>query len=153
MTVSAQSYPQGFISETLRKSAWSPQDLGLYPHEGVSSDWNQIIQSVAAQFSEDQRLELISVLQSQMGENLSKSQKNNLRRLQENSTFFVVTGQQIHLGLGPMYVIYKICSAIVLCNDLNQRYTDNHFVPLFWMATEDHDVEEINHVEIGRAHV
>lgn len=148
MTVSAQSYPQGFISETLRKSAWSPQDLGLYLNEGVSSDWNQIMQSVAAQFSEDQRLELISVLQSQMGENLSQSQKSNLRRLQENSTYFVVTGQQIHLGLGPMYVIYKICSAIVLCNDLNQRYTDNHFVPLFWMATEDHDVEEINHVDL-----
>ncbi len=148
MNVVSQPYPQDYISETLRKSAWGETPLGLYPHEGIHSDWEAIISNVSSQFDSHQREELVGILKSQLGEGGSASQRENLDRLKQENTFLVVTGQQIHLGLGPMYVIYKIASAIVLCNDLNHRFSDKHFVPLFWMATEDHDVAEINHVDL-----
>ena len=148
MNVVSQPYPQDYISETLRKSAWGNESLGLYPHEGIHSEWQAIISDVAGHFGVEQREELVGILNSQLGEGGSASQRENLDRLKQINTFVVVTGQQIHLGLGPMYVIYKIASAIVLCNDLNHRFSDKHFVPLFWMATEDHDVAEINHVDL-----
>lgn len=148
MNVVTQSYPIDYISDTLRRSAWSTESLGIYPHEGIYSDWETISRQVGSQFGSEQREELVGILTSQLGDGGSASQRENLNRLKQESTFLVVTGQQIHLGLGPMYVIYKIASAIVLCNDLNQRFSNQHFIPLFWMATEDHDVAEINHVDL-----
>jgi len=142
------AYPENYISATLRNSAWLDTPLGLYPHEGIHSEWKAIISDVGHHFGVEQREELAGILKSQLGEGGSASQRENLNRLKQAHTFLVVTGQQIHLGLGPMYVIYKIASAIVLCNDLNHRFSDKHFVPLFWMATEDHDVAEINHVDL-----
>ena len=44
-----------------------------------------------------------------------------------------------------MYFIYKIVSTIVSCQQLKQLYPNYTFVPIYWMATEDHDFEEINH--------
>ncbi|NBX87788.1 MAG: bacillithiol biosynthesis BshC, partial [Bacteroidetes bacterium] len=148
MNVVGQPYPKDHISETLRKSAWGTESLGLYPHEGIHSDWEAIISNVGHHCGVEQREELVGILNSQLGEGGSASQRANLDRLKQENTYVAVTGQQIHLGLGPMYVIYKIASAIVLCNDLNHRFSDQHFVPLFWMATEDHDVAEINHVDL-----
>ena len=148
MNVVGQPYPKDHISETLRKSAWGTESLGLYPHEGIHSDWEAIISNVGHHCGVEQREELVGILNSQLGEGGSASQRANLDRLKQENTYVAVTGQQIHLGLGPMYVIYKIASAIVLCNDLNHRFSDKHFVPLFWMATEDHDVAEINHVDL-----
>jgi len=148
VNVVTQSYPIDYISATLRNSAWLDTPLGLYPHEGIHSEWKAIISDVGHHFGVEQREELVGILNSQLGEGGSASQRANLDRLKQENTYVAVTGQQIHLGLGPMYVIYKIASSIVLCNDLNQRYSDQHFVPLFWMATEDHDVAEINHVDL-----
>jgi bacillithiol biosynthesis cysteine-adding enzyme BshC len=148
VNVVTQSYPKDYISETLRKSAWGKESLGLYPHEGIHSDWESIIGNVANHFGSEQREELVGIFTAQLGSAGSASQIENLNRLRQENAFLVVTGQQIHLGLGPMYVVYKIASAIVLCNDLNNRFSDKHFIPLFWMATEDHDVAEINHVDL-----
>ena len=45
---------------------------------------------------------------------------------------------------GPLYFIYKIVSTIKLCRQLNEQSPDLNFVPIYWMATEDHDFEEIS---------
>lgn len=142
------SYPPNTISPTLRRSAWLNQPLGLYPHEGVDSDFSAVMKGIAKQFSSEQRADLQRIFQKQMPLGLHATQNDNLLRLSNDNTFVVVTGQQIHLGLGPMYVVYKIASAIVMCNDLQLRYPDAHFVPVFWMASEDHDVAEINHLDL-----
>lgn len=148
MNVVSQSYPNNYISATLRNSSWDGRSLGLYPFEGIHSDWQAVIEKVSNNFSSEQRKELADILVSQLGNGGSNSQLENVNRIKQENAFLVVTGQQIHLGLGPMYVIYKIASAIVLCNDLNDRYSEKHFIPLFWMSTEDHDVAEINHVDL-----
>src|SRR5690606_13374905 len=54
-------------------------------------------------------------------------------------------GHQLNLLTGPLYFSYKIISTINLCKTLKTAYPDYNFVPIYWMATEDHDFEEINY--------
>lgn len=62
--------------------------------------------------------------------------------LQEN-TFTVTTGHQLNIFTGPLYVIYKIVSTINLAAQLKKAMPAYNFVPVYWMATEDHDFTEI----------
>ena len=73
----------------------------------------------------------------------------NINALKEPNTFTVTTGHQLSLFTGPLYFIYKIVSAVNLAEKLNQEYTDKHFVPVYWMASEDHDFAEINHIHFA----
>jgi bacillithiol biosynthesis cysteine-adding enzyme BshC len=73
---------------------------------------------------------------------------NNIKLLENDNTFTVTTGHQICLFTGPLYFIYKIISTINLAKELKSKYPAYNFVPVYWMATEDHDFEEINHIHL-----
>ncbi len=72
----------------------------------------------------------------------------NIQLLKDEKTFTITTAHQLCLFTGPLYFIYKIISTIKLCKILKQEYPDFNFVPIFWMGSEDHDFEEINHLNI-----
>ncbi len=67
----------------------------------------------------------------------------NLDALLQDNTFTVTTGHQLSLFTGPAYFLYKIVTTIRLADTLSKAYPDKKFVPVYWMATEDHDFEEI----------
>lgn len=69
-------------------------------------------------------------------------------RLRQPNTFTVTTGHQLNIFSGPLYVIYKLVTVTNLAKQLNAAYPDFHFVPVYWMATEDHDFAEINHFHL-----
>ncbi|PTM08886.1 MAG: bacillithiol biosynthesis cysteine-adding enzyme BshC [Bacteroidetes bacterium] len=69
----------------------------------------------------------------------------NIELLREKNSFTITTGHQLNLFTGPLYFLYKIISAINLSRELKTAYPDCNFVPVYWMATEDHDFEEINY--------
>jgi bacillithiol biosynthesis cysteine-adding enzyme BshC len=69
----------------------------------------------------------------------------NINALASENTFTITTGHQLNLFTGPLYFLYKIISTINLCDQLKAKYPENNFVPIYWMATEDHDFEEINY--------
>lgn len=69
----------------------------------------------------------------------------NIASLQLDNTFTITTGHQLNLFTGPLYFLYKIVSVINLSKALKEKYPDYNFVPVYWMATEDHDFEEINY--------
>ncbi|OIQ16251.1 MAG: bacillithiol biosynthesis cysteine-adding enzyme BshC [Flavobacterium sp. MedPE-SWcel] len=71
--------------------------------------------------------------------------KTNIELLKEETTFTITTGHQLNLFTGPLYFLYKIVSTINLCKELKETYPDHNFVPVYWMATEDHDFEEVNY--------
>ena len=71
--------------------------------------------------------------------------QRNIARLRSPSSVAVVSGQQVGLFTGPLYTIYKALSAVKLAGCLTQRGTEA--VPVFWMATEDHDWEEVQAAE------
>jgi bacillithiol synthase len=66
----------------------------------------------------------------------------NLDRLRDGAVA-IVTGQQVGLFGGPAYSIYKAVTAVRLARELTERGVDA--VPVFWLATEDHDLAEVNH--------
>ncbi len=92
------------------------------------------------------RAVLVTVLKKQYA-NLKPDEKviQNIDLLSDNQTYTITTGHQLNLFTGPLYFLYKIISTINLCEQLSARYPKNNFVPVYWMATEDHDFEEINH--------
>src|SRR3989304_2131874 len=72
----------------------------------------------------------------------------NIDLLHEDSTFAVVTGQQVGLLSGPLYTLYKIITTLKLTQRLNDNLPELHFVPIFWLEGEDHDFEEVNNVKV-----
>lgn len=67
----------------------------------------------------------------------------NIRKITDSTTFTITTGHQLNIFTGPLYFIYKILTVINTCEILNKEYPEYHFVPVYWMASEDHDFEEI----------
>lgn len=72
----------------------------------------------------------------------------HIQKLRNENTFTVTTGHQLCLLTGPLYFHFKILTTIKLALSLSKRYPQHHFVPVFWMASEDHDFAEINHVHV-----
>ena len=101
-------------------------------------------------YSKEQRKILCEVLEKQLGNlQLSDKQKENLQSLSQENTFTSVTGHQLNLFTGPAFFVYKILQTIKTTDFLNQNIQGKKFVPIFWMATEDHDFEEINHFHLN----
>ncbi|PKB43759.1 bacillithiol biosynthesis cysteine-adding enzyme BshC [Cellulophaga sp. RHA19] len=104
------------------------------------------IEEKAKNFPIDNRLVLANALVNQYANiNASEKTKTNISLLQEQNTFTVVTGHQLNLFTGPLYFLYKIISTINLTEELKRTYPEKNFVPIYWMATEDHDFDEINY--------
>src|SRR5579883_928595 len=91
----------------------------------------------AADFPDAQRAALVAALREQNPESAA------LERLAKPGTVAVVTGQQVGLFSGPAYTIYKALTAARLAAQLTERGIPA--VPVFWLATEDHDFAEVNH--------
>ncbi|RMG80276.1 MAG: bacillithiol biosynthesis BshC, partial [Bacteroidetes bacterium] len=68
----------------------------------------------------------------------------NIRLLKENNTYTVTTGHQLCVLGGPAYFFHKIIHTVKLVQELAHHFPENNFVPVFWMASEDHDFEEIS---------
>lgn len=97
---------------------------------------------------------LVKVLKEQY-QRIEKHQAvcNHIELLLNKNTFTVTTGHQLNLFTGPLYFIYKIVSTINLALELKIKYPEKNFVPIYWMATEDHDFEEINHVNVEEKNI
>lgn len=93
-------------------------------------------------FSQSNRAILHEVIKGQYN-NIGKEVKIDL--LLNDNTFTVTTGHQLNIFTGPLYVIYKIVSTINLAKKLKVKYPEANFLPVYWMASEDHDWDEINH--------
>src|SRR5699024_4676823 len=81
---------------------------------------------------------------------LDHQQNDNLKAL-SNGAKVVIGGQQAGLFGGPLYTFHKIFSIITLSEKLSKDY-DTHVVPVFWIAGEDHDFDEVNHTYIFNEH-
>ncbi len=73
---------------------------------------------------------------------------NNIELLSNENTFCIVTAHQLNIFGGPLYYIYKIAQTISTCNQLKEKYPNYNFIPVYWFGSEDHDFEEINHINL-----
>jgi len=95
-------------------------------------------------FTQEQRNLLTRVLTKQ-NQQASEASKAQIASLSQANTFSVVTGHQLCAAGGPLFLFHKLLSTIRVCEELNASQSEFHFVPIYWMATEDHDIAEINH--------
>src|SRR5467141_3341491 len=94
-------------------------------------------------YPEDRRAEVTSVLREQnLALGAGAETLSNLDRL-EKGAVAVVSGQQVGLFSGPAYSIYKALTAVQIAAELTRDGIPA--VPVFWMATEDHDLDEVRH--------
>jgi bacillithiol synthase len=118
----------------------------LYNHFPNIENFAEQIKEKEENYSSSNRSVLVTALKKQYKSfNVSSKTKSNIELLSNSNTFTITTGHQLNLFTGPLYFIYKIISTINLCVELKQKYPDYNFVPVYWMATEDHDFEEINY--------
>ncbi|MFM1878175.1 MAG: hypothetical protein RLZZ241_1041 [Bacteroidota bacterium] len=137
----------GFFSQLLVDYLEKHPDLepfyNRFPEHGA---FEGQIQDKSKSYDPEQRQILHAVLKEQYeGLTPSPATISNIDALQSNKTFTVVTGHQLNLFTGPLYFHYKILTTIKLCAQLSDVFPEYRFVPIYWMATEDHDFEEINH--------
>jgi bacillithiol biosynthesis cysteine-adding enzyme BshC len=94
------------------------------------------------------RGDLAAVLSEQNGRyGCGPETQSAIGRLVRDEACAVVTGQQVGLFSGPLYTIYKALTAIKLTDSLNRRGLGG-FVPVFWLAADDHDLAEIDHIAL-----
>ncbi|MFC4183086.1 bacillithiol biosynthesis cysteine-adding enzyme BshC [Saccharococcus thermophilus] len=95
------------------------------------------------------RRELVSYLRSYHKQfSASVKTMENIEKLLDPESVVVVGGQQAGLLTGPLYTIYKIITIIQLAKE-QERQLGVPVVPLFWIAGEDHDIAEVNHVYVS----
>ncbi|MDH5476670.1 MAG: bacillithiol biosynthesis cysteine-adding enzyme BshC, partial [Cyclobacteriaceae bacterium] len=98
------------------------------------------------QFPKERRTTIVNVLKQQYSDlTVSDHTHQNIESIEKENTFTVVTGHQLNIFTGPLYFIYKIVTVLNTCTQLKKKYPQHNFVPVYWMATEDHDFEEISH--------
>lgn len=71
-----------------------------------------------------------------------------IQQLKSENTFTITTGHQLGIAGGPLLFIYKIITTIKLAKQLNEHFANENFVPVFWMASEDHDFAEIASIRV-----
>lgn len=137
----------GYFSQTMCDYLSEAESLQpFYNRFPNFKNFEDQIKEKGAGFSSEMRQTLVTQLEQQYnGFNVSEATQKNISALKNDTTFTVTTGHQLNLFTGPLYFLYKIISVINLAEQLNKEYSKNYFVPVYWMATEDHDFDEINY--------
>lgn len=104
------------------------------------------IEAKQFEFTPEKRSVLVSALKKQYS--AISNNRPDLDRLMVPNTFTVTTGHQLTLLAGPTYFVVKILEVIKLAQELKSKHPSADFIPVFWMASEDHDFQEIQSTNI-----
>ena len=148
----AQCLPFSQIPHTSRLFidflSYAPGVRRFYPQSPHFSEWMKA-QGSSLRYDPVRRERVSAILQRQNASwSASPETLSNIERLRHGAAA-VVTGQQVGLFGGPMFSIYKALSAVKLAEEATAAGIDT--VPIFWLATYDHDLDEVNHVSMPGA--
>ncbi|QOG04152.1 bacillithiol biosynthesis cysteine-adding enzyme BshC [Flavobacterium sp. MDT1-60] len=137
----------GYFSKLIQDYLDQKTELDfLYNHFPTLENFEKQITQKQANFDNANRIPLVETLKKQYQNiEISDITNQNIELLAHPNTFTITTGHQLNLFSGPLYFLYKIISTINLTKELKSKYPTYNFVPIYWMATEDHDFEEINY--------
>ena len=123
----------------------------FYTHDPRDPEvWPRMIEAVQSRAVPPPRKALARILEAQNTRyGADETVLANARSLAGEDAFVVSTGQQTGLLTGPLFTIYKAVTAIKLARRVSEE-TGVRAVPVFWMAADDHDYAEINHVHVCR---
>ena len=92
---------------------------------------------------------LVKELKKQYSGGTAAEVQKNIDALLSENTFTVATAHQNNIFTGPLFFIYKILHIIKLSDHLNSSLSKYKFVPVFYIGSEDADLEELNHIYFG----
>jgi bacillithiol synthase len=149
LSVKAHCLPFSQIPHTTRLFtdflAYTPTVQPFYPRSPYFSQWVKD-ESTRISYDNARRARVSGILDRQNKLwNASPKTVANLERLR-NGAAAVVTGQQVGLFGGPTFAIHKALTAVKLAEEATAAGVDA--VPIFWLATYDHDLAEVNHVSL-----
>jgi bacillithiol synthase len=130
---------------------YTEQNKALEPFYEFAPDAQGIDAAIKAraQFPVNREV-LVATLQKQYARLPAYDAVNsNIEKLKEEHCFTICTAHQPNLMTGYLYFIYKIAHAIKLANELNEQYSDKHFVPVYYIGSEDNDLEELGTFRYG----
>jgi bacillithiol biosynthesis cysteine-adding enzyme BshC len=125
--------------------SYTPAVRGMYPRSPIFSEW---VREEGGQVSYDEvrRAKVSEILERQnRGWGASAKTVANIERLRRGA-LTAVTGQQVGLFGGPLFSIFKALTAVKLAEEATAAGVE--CVPVFWLATEDHDLAEVNHIAL-----
>jgi bacillithiol biosynthesis cysteine-adding enzyme BshC len=149
LPVKTQCLPYSEIPHTTRLFvdflAYSPKIQELYPRSPNFSEW--LKQQTPGQRYDARRRTQVSDILERLNRGWGASDKTiaNIARLRTGASA-AVTGQQVGLFGGPAFSIYKALTAVKLAEEATAQGVDT--VPVFWLATNDHDLAEVNHTAL-----
>ncbi|GAB4130325.1 MAG: bacillithiol biosynthesis cysteine-adding enzyme BshC [Raineya sp.] len=133
-----------FFSSIFLDYILGKEPLGdFYLHRAEIKSFEYVLQNKS--FPNENRSILQNVLQEQY-QDLNKNSKviQNIHLLSQTNTFTVTTAHQPSIFFGELYFVFKTLSTIRLAEQLQRQYPNFHFVPVFWLGSEDHDFAEIS---------
>ncbi len=121
------------------------QDPSLAPFYDLPPTIKSFKKIIEKRTLNNEKREILTDILNQQysGFQVSEATALNIERLKEKNTYTITTGHQLNIFTGPLYFIYKILTVINACEILNKAHPDHHFIPVYWMASEDHDIDEI----------
>ena len=136
------------FSKTLLAYLSAKEDL--QPFYGNEPSYGGFEKQIELKSNFEHRQTLASCLKDQYGDLLQSAPlvAANIDILLQENAFTVTTGHQLNIFTGPLYFLFKIASAIRLAQELKAKFPDKEFIPIYWMASEDHDFAEINNTRV-----
>jgi len=137
-----------FSSIALDYLQQSSQLQPFYQHP-VSIDGIRLSIANRQQFNTNRTLLVDELRKQYNGLPLSKKQEDNLQLLLQPNTYTITTAHQPNIFTGPLFFIYKIIHAIKLADELNKQLTEYKFVPVYYMGSEDADLDELGYINLA----
>ena len=129
--------------------SYAPSVRGMYPRSPIFSEWMKD-ESHRVVYDAARRAKVSEILERQnRAWGASAKTLANIERFRRGA-LAAVTGQQVGLFGGPLFSIFKALTAVKLAEQPSAAGVD--CVPVFWLATEDHDLAEVNHVALLSEH-
>jgi bacillithiol synthase len=129
--------------------SFAPSVRDFYPRSPIFSDWVKE-ESQRVVYDDARRAKVSEILERQnRAWGVSPKTLANIERLRRGA-LTAVTGQQVGLFGGPLFSIFKALTAVKLAEQATAAGVD--CVPIFWLATEDHDLAEVNHIAFASEH-
>jgi bacillithiol biosynthesis cysteine-adding enzyme BshC len=138
----------GYFSTIVLDYLNGQQDLKPFYEHPVSVEGIKAAIVSRKQFGTNRAL-LLKVMEAQYkNSSLSEKQQMYLQQLAHDNTFTICTAHQPNIFTGHLYFIYKILHAIKLADTLREKIPDMNFVPVYYMGSEDADLEELGQVTL-----
>ena len=141
----ARAFSPFFLDYIQQKASLKP----YYNRFPTIDNLSQQLAEKQKTFPDGSRKILVDTLTAQYeGFKVSEAVDSNIRLLADGNTFTVTTGHQLNIFTGPLYFIFKIVTVVNACRRLKAQYPAYNFVPVYWMASEDHDYDEIKYFKL-----